>query len=42
MATPLFFDTAFHALPSVPEEVVEHGEVFTRRWVVDLILDLVG
>ena len=20
----------------------EHGEVFTRRWVVDLILDLVG
>jgi adenine-specific DNA-methyltransferase len=21
---------------------VEHGEVFTRRWVVDLILDLVG
>jgi len=23
-------------------EVVEYGEVFTRRWVVDLILDLVG
>ncbi len=23
-------------------EVVEHGEVFTRRWVVDLILDLAG
>ncbi|MFD4814613.1 N-6 DNA methylase [Streptomyces sp. NPDC058418] len=42
MATPLFFDTALHALPSVPEEAVEHGEVFTRRWVVDLILDLVG
>jgi hypothetical protein len=21
---------------------VEHGEVFTRRWIVDLILDLVG
>ncbi|MFJ5050224.1 Eco57I restriction-modification methylase domain-containing protein [Streptomyces sp. NPDC088719] len=39
MATPLFFDTT---LPSVPEEAVEHGEVFTRRWVVDLILDLVG
>jgi adenine-specific DNA-methyltransferase len=26
----------------VPERVQEHGEVFTRRWVVDLILDLVG
>ncbi|TMK57385.1 MAG: SAM-dependent methyltransferase [Actinobacteria bacterium] len=25
-----------------PEHVQEHGEVFTRRWVVDLILDLVG
>lgn len=25
-----------------PERVQEHGEVFTRRWVVDLILDLVG
>ncbi|MGW0827071.1 Eco57I restriction-modification methylase domain-containing protein [Streptomyces sp. NPDC002845] len=42
MATPLFFDTALHSLPSVPAEAVEHGEVFTRRWVVDLILDLVG
>lgn len=26
----------------VPGRVQEHGEVFTRRWVVDLILDLVG
>jgi adenine-specific DNA-methyltransferase len=26
----------------IPERVQEHGEVFTRRWVVDLILDLVG
>jgi adenine-specific DNA-methyltransferase len=26
----------------VPERVAEHGEVFTRRWVVGLILDLVG
>jgi hypothetical protein len=25
-----------------PERIQEHGEVFTRRWVVDLILDLVG
>jgi adenine-specific DNA-methyltransferase len=24
------------------EEAVEHGEVFTRRWVVETILDLVG
>lgn len=23
-------------------EAIEHGEVFTRRWIVDLILDLVG
>jgi adenine-specific DNA-methyltransferase len=23
-------------------EAVEHGEVFTRRWIVDLILDLAG
>jgi hypothetical protein len=30
-------------LPSPDEELHgEHGEVFTRRWVVDLILDLVG
>jgi adenine-specific DNA-methyltransferase len=26
----------------IPERAREHGEVFTRRWVVDLILDLVG
>ncbi|MEO6628779.1 MAG: Eco57I restriction-modification methylase domain-containing protein [Aquihabitans sp.] len=25
-----------------PDPGVDHGEVFTRRWVVDLILDLVG
>ncbi|KIF02280.1 DNA methyltransferase [Streptomyces sp. RSD-27] len=31
-----------HDLPDVPTEAVEHGEVFTRRWVVDLILDLLG
>jgi adenine-specific DNA-methyltransferase len=24
------------------DETAEHGEVFTRRWIVDLILDLVG
>jgi adenine-specific DNA-methyltransferase len=26
----------------VPDRAPQHGEVFTRRWVVDLILDLVG
>lgn len=34
--------TAASALPAIPEDVVAHGEVFTRRWVVDLILDLAG
>jgi adenine-specific DNA-methyltransferase len=26
----------------IPTAAVEHGEVFTRAWIVDLILDLVG
>lgn len=30
------------ALSPEEEAAGEHGEVFTRRWVVDLILDLVG
>ena len=30
------------AATPIPAEAVEHGEVFTRRWVVDLILDLSG
>lgn len=42
MATPMLFNTDLHDLPAVPTEAVEHGEVFTRRWVVDLILDLLG
>lgn len=29
-------------LHNVPSDAVEHGEVFTRRWVVDLILDVIG
>ncbi len=29
-------------LAAIPDRAVEHGEVFTRRWIVDLILDLVG
>ncbi|GAA1982772.1 Eco57I restriction-modification methylase domain-containing protein [Kitasatospora viridis] len=32
-----------HRTPSdLPAEAIEHGEVFTRRWMVDLILDLLG
>lgn len=42
MATPALFDFDHQALPDLPTEAVEHGEVFTRRWVVDLILDLLG
>lgn len=29
-------------LPALPDSAVEHGEVFTRPWIVGLILDLVG
>lgn len=29
-------------LPSIPDTAVEHGEVYTRDWVVEMILDLVG
>ena len=29
-------------LTSIPDRAVEHGEVFTRQWIVELILDLVG
>lgn len=40
--TTLPLDLApFAALPAIPEEAVTHGEVFTRRWVVETILDLV-
>ncbi|MGW2719773.1 Eco57I restriction-modification methylase domain-containing protein [Streptomyces sp. NPDC001492] len=44
MAAQALFDIETKPLP-VPEslrEAVQHGEVFTRRWVVDSILDLVG
>ncbi|MFG3014902.1 Eco57I restriction-modification methylase domain-containing protein [Streptomyces cinerochromogenes] len=30
------------SLPGSLQEAVEHGEVFTRGWVVELILDLLG
>ncbi|MFE2408217.1 Eco57I restriction-modification methylase domain-containing protein [Kitasatospora sp. NPDC059408] len=42
MATAALFDFDHQALPDLPAEAVEHGEVFTRRWVVELILDLLG
>ncbi|MGW8600795.1 Eco57I restriction-modification methylase domain-containing protein [Streptomyces sp. NPDC055893] len=29
-------------LPSIPDTAVEHGEVYTKDWVVEMILDLVG
>lgn len=39
-AVPL--DSGMAALAPIPAEAVEHGEVFTRRWIVELILDLAG
>lgn len=33
---------ATERLPASMREAITHGEVFTRRWVVELILDLVG
>ncbi|GAA1817356.1 N-6 DNA methylase [Planosporangium flavigriseum] len=35
-------DGTMATLSAIPVEAVEHGEIFTRRWVVDLILDLAG
>ncbi|MFF1513824.1 Eco57I restriction-modification methylase domain-containing protein [Streptomyces sp. NPDC058305] len=42
MATLALFGIDDLALPQSLQEAVEHGEVFTRAWVVELILDLVG
>ncbi|MET9294437.1 Eco57I restriction-modification methylase domain-containing protein [Streptomyces sp. NPDC003077] len=42
MATLALFGTDDLTVPGSLEEAVEHGEVFTREWVVELILDLVG
>ncbi|MCI0386359.1 Eco57I restriction-modification methylase domain-containing protein [Streptomyces sp. CNQ085] len=42
MATLALFGTDSLALPKSLQEAVEHGEVFTRGWVVELILDLIG
>lgn len=30
------------SLPETLQEAIEHGEVFTRRWVVETILDMAG
>ncbi|MCZ7377241.1 Eco57I restriction-modification methylase domain-containing protein [Micromonospora sp. WMMC250] len=38
----LILGETLSSLTAIPAESVEHGEVFTRRWVVDLILDLAG
>jgi adenine-specific DNA-methyltransferase len=35
-------DPTMAALAEIPADAVEHGEVFTRRWVVELMLDLAG
>ncbi|MEN8650760.1 Eco57I restriction-modification methylase domain-containing protein [Streptomyces sp. 21So2-11] len=42
MANLALFGADPQTLPDLSAEAVEHGEVFTRRWVVDLILDLLG
>lgn len=42
VATQALFDVDEPPLPVALQEAVRHGEVFTRRWVVELILDLVG
>ncbi len=34
--------TAGPTLAPIPDATAEHGEVFTRRWVVNLVLDLAG
>lgn len=42
---PLEFDTdqtALEVLAGIPAEAVENGEVFTKAWIVAMILDLVG
>jgi len=41
-ATQPLLDVGMAQLRTIPDEAVEHGEVFTRRWIVDLILDLAG
>jgi hypothetical protein len=35
-------DPGMVGFTAIPTEAVEHGEVFTQQWIVDLILDLVS
>ncbi|MET9960276.1 Eco57I restriction-modification methylase domain-containing protein [Streptomyces sp. NPDC006326] len=42
MANLALFSTDDLSFPASLQEAVEHGEVFTRAWVVELILDLLG
>lgn len=42
MANLALFDTDEFSLPESLQEAVAHGEVFTRAWVVELILDVLG
>ncbi len=42
VATGELIDLDTLALPDSLLQAISHGEVFTRRWVVDMILDLVG
>ena len=42
MATSELFGLDSLCLPEALQEAIEHGEVFTRRWVVETILDLAG
>ncbi|WP_225074753.1 Eco57I restriction-modification methylase domain-containing protein [Streptomyces sp. CoT10] len=42
MATGALFGIDSLTIPEPLQEAVQHGEVFTRSWVVELILDLIG
>jgi adenine-specific DNA-methyltransferase len=42
VATRELFGLDSLVLPESLQEAVQHGEVFTRRWVVETILDMVG
>lgn len=42
MVAGQLFDLDLVQLPESLREAVRHGEVFTRKWVVETILDLVG
>lgn len=42
LSQQLPLDLSLDVPPMAPAPDEEHGEVFTRRWVVELILDLVG